>query len=198
MARWRSKLPSFINWLPKSIWSLAAILLLAALVGAGGLLFTVEFNKHTSTEKFCTSCHSMAALAEDPHYQQSAHINNSAGVRVACGSCHIPTNNIFIETYTHITSGIRDAISEATTDFSNKPAWEAKRREMAKGVREHMLGWRNVTCTTCHAPASIKPASQTGQVVHASLPQDMACVVLSSQSRSLAARLAVGGRRNHA
>ena len=175
MARWRSMLPSFINWLPKSIWSLAAILLVAALIGAGATLFTVEFNKHTATTKFCTGCHSMVVMTEDPHYQQSKHIANSAGVQVNCGTCHIPTNNIFQETFVHVTSGIRDLISEATTDFSDKPAWEAKRRELAKGVRKHMLGWNNQTCTTCHVPASIKPASQTGQVVHAALPQDMAC-----------------------
>src|SRR5262245_12580645 len=34
----------------------------------------------------------------------------------------------------------------------------------------------NVTCISCHTPASIKPASQVGQVIHAALPQDMACV----------------------
>jgi Cytochrome c3/NapC/NirT cytochrome c family, N-terminal region len=62
-----------------------------------------------------------------------------------------------------------------TTNFDDQEAWNARRRELAKGVHEHMRRQKNVTCTSCHAPASIKPASQVGQVIHASLPQDMAC-----------------------
>ena len=118
----------------------------------------------------------MAPLTADPHYQQSAHVNNAAGVRPSCGSCHIPTNNWFVETYTHISSGIRDVISEATTNFDDREAWNAHRRELAKGVHEKMRAQGNVTCKSCHTPASIKPASQTGQVVHASMPDDVACV----------------------
>src|SRR4029078_3571204 len=65
---------------------------------------------------------------------------------------------------------------EMTTDFSDQEAWNARRRELAKGVHEHMRRQRNVTCTSCHAPARSKPESQVGQVIHAPLPQDMACV----------------------
>ena len=160
---------------PYCRWGIVLPLLGAAVIGAGATIFTVEFNKHTSTDAFCSGCHSMSVMTDDPHYKQSAHVSNSAGARASCGQCHIPTKNIFHETYIHITSGIRDVIAEATTDF-NSPAWDARRRELAKGVHEHMRAWRNSTCTTCHAPASIKPASQTGQVIHASLPNDMACV----------------------
>ena len=35
-------------------WRLVLMLLAAALVGAGGTIAAVEFNKHTSTDKFCT------------------------------------------------------------------------------------------------------------------------------------------------
>jgi nitrate/TMAO reductase-like tetraheme cytochrome c subunit len=163
------------DWVrPYLRWGIVLPLLVAAVIGAGATLFTVEFNKHTASDAFCTGCHSMKVMTADPHYLQSAHVSNSAGVRPSCGQCHIPTNNIFQETWVHVTSGIRDVISEATTDFQSS-AWDEKRRKMATGVREHMLGWRNQTCTTCHAPASIKPASQTGQVIHATLPEDMAC-----------------------
>jgi nitrate/TMAO reductase-like tetraheme cytochrome c subunit len=156
-------------------WTVVGLLGLAAGVGAVGIIAAVEFNKHTSTDAFCTGCHSMSSMTADPHYQQSPHVANSAGVRPSCGTCHIPTNNFFLETWVHVSSGIRDVISEATTNFDDKAAWEAKRRQMAKGVPEHMRAWGNTTCTSCHTPASIKPASQTGQVIHASLPGDMAC-----------------------
>jgi nitrate/TMAO reductase-like tetraheme cytochrome c subunit len=157
-------------------WRFLLILLAAALVGASATVATVEFNKHTSTDKFCTSCHSMASLPADPHYLQSSHISNSAGVRPSCGSCHIPTNNFFVETYTHIKSGIHDLVAEMTTNFDDIEAWNARRRELAEDVRDTMRHQNNVTCRSCHTPASIKPASQTGQVIHASLPAQMACV----------------------
>ena len=158
-------------------WRFLLILLVAALVGAAATVATVEYNRHTSTDKFCSSCHSMASLPADPHYQQSAHISNSAGVRASCGACHIPTTNWFIETYTHQASGLRDVIAEFTTNFDDQKAWEARRLVMAKEVRDTMLAQGNATCKSCHAPASIKPASQTGQMIHASLQEgQMACV----------------------
>jgi nitrate/TMAO reductase-like tetraheme cytochrome c subunit len=156
-------------------WGLVAVVVVCGLVGAIGTIVAVEFNKHTATDAFCTGCHSMSSMTADPHYQRSAHVANSAGVRPSCGSCHIPTNNFFLETWVHVSSGIRDVISEMTTNFDDKPAWEAKRRAMATGVHDHMRAWGNTTCTGCHKPDSIKPASQTGQVIHASLPAGMAC-----------------------
>ena len=114
-------------------WRFVLILLVAALVGAGGTIAAVEFNKHTSTDKFCTSCHSHgdptdahATPPTDPHYLQSAHVSNSSGVRPSCGQCHIPMNNFFVETFTHITSGIRDVIAEMTTNFDDREAWAAR------------------------------------------------------------------------
>ncbi len=117
----------------------------------------------------------MAPLVADPHYQKSAHFSNSAGIRPSCGNCHVPTTNWFIETYTHISSGIHDVIAQATFNFDDRKAWETRRLELAKGVREKMGAQGNVTCKSCHTPGSITPASQTGQVVHASLPDDAAC-----------------------
>src|SRR5262245_8261742 len=78
-------------------WRFLSILLAAAVVGAGATIAGVEFTKHTSTDKFCgTTCHSMTSIPADPHYQQSAHISNSAGVRPSCGQCHIPMNNFLL------------------------------------------------------------------------------------------------------
>ena len=160
-----------------ALWPWFLALAVGGLLGAAGILVSLEVNHYTSTEKFCgTSCHSMTAHAEDPRYLQSAHINNSEGVRVSCGQCHVPTTNWFLETWVHVSSGIHDLIVESTFDFSDTKAWEARRVALAQGVREKMHGWKNQTCTKCHVPASIKPASQAGQMVHAALaPGDMAC-----------------------
>ena len=169
--RWRDRL----SWIK---WPLVLGLFAAAMVGAAGIIVATEVNRHTSTVAFCsTSCHSMTPITADPHYQQSAHISNSSGVSPSCGGCHVPTTNFFVETYVHVKSGICDVIAEITTNFDDKQAWEARRIELAKGVRETMRSERNVTCKSCHTPANIKPTSQTGQMIHASLQGDqMACV----------------------
>jgi hypothetical protein len=75
-------------------------------LGAGGIIASTAINAFTSTDKFCTSCHSQLFQFTDLHFQNSAHQNNSQGIRPSCGNCHIPTTNWFIETYTHVTSGI--------------------------------------------------------------------------------------------
>lgn len=166
--RWL-KLRSYLRW------GIVLPLFGAMAVGAGATIASVEFNKHTSTDAFCTSCHSMSSMTADSHYKESAHVANSAGVHPNCGSCHIPTTNWFIETYTHVRSGIRDVIAEMTTDFGDLKGWEARRREMAAEVRNDMRAQGNATCVGCHT-TTIKPASQTGQAVHASLPEGVACV----------------------
>ena len=83
-------------------WRFVLILLAAALVGAGGTIAAVEFNKHTSTDAFCTSCHNHnsptdahASPPTDPHYLQSAHVSNSAGVRAELRPVPHPDEQFF-------------------------------------------------------------------------------------------------------
>jgi nitrate/TMAO reductase-like tetraheme cytochrome c subunit len=158
-------------------WPLVLTLLIGAVIGAGAVIASVQIDHHTSTEAFCsTTCHSMTPKVTDPHYLQSKHISNPEGVRPSCGDCHIPQTNWFVETYTHVTSGIRDAIAEMTTDFNDQKAWDARRAVLAKGVHDHMRAQDNVTCKRCHVVASIKPSSPAGQAVHTALPPGVACV----------------------
>ena len=83
-----------------------------------------------------------------------------------------------------------------TTNFDDQEAWNARRSELAKGVHDHMRRQGNVTCMSCHTPASIKPASQVGQVIHASLPKDMACVDCHRNLVHSRPGLAIRRRRN--
>ena len=150
-------------------------LLLAGLtgvvLGAGAIIASISFNHYTSTTEFCTSCHSMAFMSADPHLQKSAHWSNSKGVRPSCGDCHIPTTNWFIETYTHVSSGIRDVIAELTHSYGDAKLWEARRRELAPEVVVKMRAQNSVTCRGCHDANAIKPASENGRVSHALLRQ---------------------------
>ena len=146
-------------------------------VGAAAIIVSIEVNRHTSTEAFCTSCHTMATIAADPHYVGSTHISNSAAVRPSCGDCHIRKTNWFVETYIHIKSGVRDVIAELTQNFDDPKVWDARRVELAKEVGDTMRAEDNATCKDCHTVGSITPASQPGRAAHAMLQNSkMACV----------------------
>ena len=145
------------------------LLLVAAVVGAGGMLMSTAINHYTSTESFCTSCHTMTLQSGDSYYQRSAHRSNSEGVRPSCGDCHIPTTNWFLETYVHLTSGIRDVYVELTNDFSDPKTWEARRVGLEQEALANLRGWNSSTCRKCHDANAIQPKSDAGKQSHAVL-----------------------------
>ena len=164
--------------MPRSRWLLLLALLVAGgALGAGAMLVSLEVNKATSTDEFCTSCHSMKFVGNDPHLVASAHRSNSEGVIATCADCHIPTTNWFVETYTHAKSGIRDVVAEYTHDYSDPSIWAKRRVELAHEVRDVMRGQDSVTCRTCHDAKVISPKSARGQAAHALLRDSrMTCV----------------------
>jgi len=153
------------------------LLAVGGVLGAAALLASVEVNRHTSTDAFCTSCHSMKHVAADPFFTKSKHRSNTAGVAVGCAGCHIPTTNWFVETYVHVSSGIRDVIAEQTNNFTDPAMWEKRRVELAHYVRDEMRRNDSVTCRGCHVPAAIHPASERGRAAHALLAErQMTCI----------------------
>jgi nitrate/TMAO reductase-like tetraheme cytochrome c subunit len=158
-------------------WLLVAVLVVGGVLGAGGIIGSIAFNRYTSTDAFCTSCHSMAFQADDPYFQRSAHRSNKEGVRPSCGDCHIPRNNWFVETYTHVSSGMRDALAESTHNFSDPKLWQARRIELAQEVHAEMHAQDSVTCRSCHDANAIQPVSDEGKKAHALLRQGGATCV---------------------
>ncbi len=158
-------------------WVLVVILAAAVVIGAGGVIASIAVNKYTSTDAFCTSCHAMALQADDPYFLHSAHRSNPEGVRPSCGDCHIPKTNWFIETYTHVTSGAKDAFVDFTHNFSDPKVWEARRIALAPEVDAEMHAQDSATCRSCHDANAIRPASEDGQKAHALLRQGVATCV---------------------
>jgi trimethylamine-N-oxide reductase (cytochrome c), cytochrome c-type subunit TorY len=152
-------------------------LVVGVVVGAAGILISLEVNRATSTDALCTSCHSMAQLASDPLYLSAPHQANSAGVRPTCADCHIPRTNWFVETYTHVRSGIADMIAESTHNLSDPKIWEVRRVELVPLVRAKMHAQDSVTCRSCHDAAAIRPKSEPGRASHALLRQGTATCV---------------------
>ena len=152
-------------------WVVIALLVIGAVFGASAIIGSTVVNRYTSTDAFCTSCHTMAFQADDPYFQHSVHRSNKEGVRPSCGDCHIPRNNWFVETYTHVSSGAYDAFAELTHNFSDPKLWQARRIELAQQVHAQMHAQDSVTCRSCHDANAIHPTSDDGQKAHALLSQ---------------------------
>ena len=82
-------------------------LIFGGVCGIGFILFLIEFDHYTSTEEFCTSCHSMELAAEP--YRNSTHYKPKSGVRASCGDCHVSEGGISA-TWEHI-MGSKDSTS---------------------------------------------------------------------------------------
>lgn len=161
--------------------AILAVLIAGGAIGAVVIVAGTFVNSYTSTEAFCTSCHSMATLAADPHYQQSAHRTNASGVLASCADCHVQSNNWFVETYSHITDGIRDGIAEYTHNYNDAAVWAARLPALVQRVRDEMQREKSVTCRKCHDPEQIHPATPAGQAGHAMLAQGkLTCVTCHS------------------
>jgi len=159
-------------------WPVVLGLLAAgAVIGAAGIIVSVEGNRLTSTDAFCRSCHSMQFVANDPRFLASAHHTNAVGVRPSCGDCHIPKTNWFVETWTHVSSGTRDVIADWTHNYSDRKTWDERRIALAHEVRDMMRAQDSVTCRSCHNAAAIRPTSERGRAAHALLHQGrMTCI----------------------
>jgi cytochrome c-type protein NapC len=163
---------SYFGGVMRIKWLAAPALLVAgALVGGLAVVASTEINQRTATDAFCTSCHSMAVLAADPHFDQSAHRSNAAGIRVGCSDCHIPPGNWFSETYTHVSLGIKDVIAQYTHNYNDPAVWEKRRVELAGELRDEMRREDSSTCRKCHDAMAITPKSDAGRSAHAMLKQ---------------------------
>lgn len=170
--------------------TILALLVIGAALGAGVIVATTVVNRFTSTEAFCTSCHSMANVAADPHYRQSAHRTNAVGVLANCADCHVPANNWFAETYSHVIDGVRDGIAEYTSNVGDPAVWTARLPVLAQRVRDEISREHGITCRKCHDPAQIHPASAAGQSAHAMLARgNVTCI----NCHAAVAHAAVGG-----
>lgn len=158
-------------------WPAIIVFLIGGAIGAAGIIASTFVNSYTSTEAFCTSCHSMAMVAADSHYQQSPHRANAAGLLVSCADCHSPASNWFEETYTHAVRGIEDTIAEYRGNFGDPAVWSARLPALAQRVRDEMQREDSITCRSCHETAAIHPASAAGQSAHAMLAQGKATCI---------------------
>ena len=123
------------------------------LIGAflGVVMVAVVFGGEAavSTDKFCTSCHSMtypvAELKKSSHY-------GALGANPGCKDCHIPQGfeNFHLALYTHAVDGARELYLEFAEDYSTLEKFNERRLIMAHDARMNLKKWDSVTCRECH------------------------------------------------
>ena len=124
-------------------------LLIGALLGVVMVAVVFGGEAAVSTDKFCTSCHSMtypaAELKNSSHY-------GALGANPGCKDCHIPQGfeNFHLALYTHAVDGARELYLEFAEDYSTLEKFNERRLIMAHDARMNLKKWDSVTCRECH------------------------------------------------
>lgn len=155
---------------------------LFALVAGGlaGILFMtflIEFDHYTSSNAFCTTCHSMA-LAEDS-YKTSVHYNNASGVRASCGDCHV-SEGVFAATWDHAVGG-KDLLKQIKgklfgPDYDDPVINTLHLPEAAFAARKWFKDRNSATCMRCHELESIQGKRADTAAIHREETDGKSCI----------------------
>jgi nitrate/TMAO reductase-like tetraheme cytochrome c subunit len=121
-------------------------------LGVGFVQFLTLFDHYTSTEAFCTTCHSMELTAMP--YRESSHYRPSSGVRASCGDCHV-SEGVFAATWDHFI-GTKDLIRQLFGADYDDPATRAVHLpDAAFAARKWFADRDSATCKRCHVQEAI-------------------------------------------
>ncbi len=163
----RLRLPAFIT---------RHVLFALVAGGIGGVLFMaflIEFDHFTSSNAFCTTCHSMTYA--DDVYQQSAHYNSASGVRASCGDCHV-SEGIFAATWDHAVGG-KDLIKQVFgADYDDPVVNALHLPESAFAARAWFRDRDSATCKRCHTLEAIQGKRGGTAAIHAEETEGKTCI----------------------
>ncbi len=144
--------------------------------GLGGMMFMVfllEFDRYSSTNEFCTSCHSMTYVEEE--YQKSVHYNPVSGVRAECGDCHV-SEGVFAATWDHIKGG-KDLWKQLFGANYDDPVVNALHLpEAAFATRQWFRETGSATCQRCHVLEAIQGKRADTAAIHREETQGKSCI----------------------
>lgn len=141
------------------------------------MLFLIEFDHYTSSEAFCTSCHSMELAAEP--YRSSVHYQPTSGVRASCGDCHV-SPGVFSATWDHFVGG-KDLLKQIKgqllgPDYDDPVIRALHRPEAAFAAREWFRKNNSHTCKRCHVQEAIVGKRADTLAIHQEDTQNKTCV----------------------
>jgi nitrate/TMAO reductase-like tetraheme cytochrome c subunit len=144
--------------------------------GIGGVLFMaflIEFDHFTSSNDFCTTCHSMTYAEES--YKQSVHYNSASGVRASCGDCHV-SEGIFAATWDHA-MGTKDLIKQLFGRNYDDPVINALHLpDAAFHARQWFKDRESATCKRCHALEAIQGKRANTADIHLEETEGKSCI----------------------
>ncbi len=141
--------------------------------GIGFMVFLIEFDHHTSTESFCTTCHSMEISAEA--YRESSHYQPESGVRASCGDCHV-SPGVFAATWDHFI-GSKDLFNQIFGPDYDDPVINALHLpEAAFSAREWFRKNDSRTCRRCHVQEAIVGKRADTLAIHQEETDGKTCV----------------------
>jgi nitrate/TMAO reductase-like tetraheme cytochrome c subunit len=169
MSRW--KLPC------KVTWELFYALVIGAVAGMGFMLFLIEFNDKTSSEAFCTTCHSMELAAKT--YRLSRHYNPVSGVRASCADCHV-SEGIFAATWDHIMGG-KDLLVQISgklfgPDYDDPVINALHLPESAFAARKWFKDNDSASCRRCHVLEAIQGERADTNAIHREETRGKSCI----------------------
>jgi nitrate/TMAO reductase-like tetraheme cytochrome c subunit len=148
-------------------------LVLGGVAGMAFILFLIEFDHYTSTEEFCTTCHSMDIIAEP--YRQSVHYNPPSGVRADCGDCHV-SQGLIAATWDHV-MGSKDLFAQLFGPDYDDPVVKALHTpEAAFNAREWFRKRDSATCHRCHDPNAIIGQRPATAAIHQEETEGKSCI----------------------
>jgi len=144
--------------------------------GVGGVVFMfflLEFDDYTSSNAFCTTCHSMTYAEES--YRRSAHYDSASGVRASCGDCHV-SEGIIMATYDHAV-GTKDLIKQLFGANYDDPVVSLLHLpEAAFAAREWFRKRDSATCKRCHTLDAIQGTRANTAAIHQEETDGKTCI----------------------
>jgi len=148
-------------------------LVIGGLAGIAFILFLIEFDHFTSTEEFCTTCHSME-LTADP-YRQSVHYAPASGVRASCGDCHV-SEGVLAATWDHFIGG-KDLFNQIFGPDYDDPVIKALHLpEAAFAARRWFRAKDSATCKRCHVQEAIHGTRPDTLLIHQEDAKGKSCI----------------------
>ena len=148
-------------------------LVLGGLAGIAFMVFLIEFDHYTSSEAFCTTCHSMEIAAEP--YRKSSHYLPESGVRASCGDCHV-SPGVFAATWDHCIGG-KDLFHQIFGANYDDPVINALHLpEAAFSAREWFRRNDSHTCRRCHEQEAIVGKRADTLQIHLDETEGKTCV----------------------
>jgi nitrate/TMAO reductase-like tetraheme cytochrome c subunit len=152
------------------------VLIALVVGGVGGVLFMtflLEFDHYTSSDAFCTTCHSMTYA--DETYRQTVHYNSASGVRASCGDCHV-SEGVFAATWDHAI-GSKDLFKQLFGPDYDDPVINALHLpEAAFAARRWFQARDSATCKRCHTLEAIQGKRADTAAIHREETDGKSCI----------------------